>query len=346
MATRTLSNERDRILTVLINPFMSCGARLPVYAVFATVFFPDNGGQLIFSLYAAGLLLAILTGLLLKHTILRGEVSTFVMELPPYHIPTLGGILHHTWNRLKSFLIKAGKIIMLAVVILTLAQSLRTDWTFNQDSPADSILSAAGKAVSPVFRPMGITEENWPAAVGLFTGIFAKEAVIGTLDSLYTQLETKEQPAHAESSVNEFVFWDGIRDAFRAIPAGFSGFWSSLGDPLGVRSATEESQNAPPGMAKYFGRRAAAVAYLLFVLIYAPCVAAIGATYRETNLRWTAFSVTYLTCLAWVVSTAFYQTVTFFEHPSRSAGWLAFILLFCVCTYGGLKIMSRRQRAA
>jgi len=345
MATRTLENERDRILTVMINPFISCGARLPVYAVFATVFFPDSGGNLIFALYFTGLILAVMTGLLLKNTILKGEVSTFVMELPPYHIPTFSGIMHHTWNRLKSFIIKAGKVIMLAVIVLTLAKSIRTDGSFNQDSPSESLLSAAGKAVSPVFRPMGITEENWPASVGLFTGIFAKEAVIGTLDSLYTQLEAESgQETGAAEEAEQFDFWGGIRDAFRAIPAGFGGFWSSLSDPLGIRPATEGNTNAPPGMAKYFGRRAAAVAYLLFVLVYAPCIAAIGAIYRETGLRWTVFSVTYLTCLAWALSTAFYQAVTFFEHPASSFGWLTAVGLLCACTYAGLKIKSRNMR--
>ncbi len=346
MATRTLENERDRILTVLINPFVSCGARLPVYAMFATVFFPDNGGHLIFAMYALGLVLAILSGLLFKHTILRGEVSTFVMELPPYHIPTAAGVMHHTWNRLKSFIIKAGKVIMLAVIVLSLGSAIDTDGSLAEEGSSESILSAAGKAVSPVFRPMGVTEENWPASVGLFTGLFAKEAVIGTLDSLYTQLETKDDAADDVSEEEPFDFWGGVQEAFRAIPEGFTGFWSSLSDPLGVRAATSSDEGAPPGMAKHFGRRASAVAYLIFILVYAPCVAAIAAIYREIGARWTIFSVSYLTALAWALSTAFYQTVTFFEHPTSSIGWLAVIGMLFACFYAGLRIKSKQPRAS
>ncbi|MFC1498682.1 Fe(2+) transporter permease subunit FeoB [Verrucomicrobiota bacterium] len=340
MATRTLENERDRIMTILINPFMSCGARLPVYALFAAAFFPSNGGALIFSMYITGIVLAILTGLLLKRTILHGEVSTFVMELPTYHVPTFRGIMHHTWNRLKTFMIRAGKVIMVVVVVLNILNSLGTDGSWNNQNSEDSVLSHASKTISPVFRPMGIRKENWPAAVGLFTGIFAKEAVVGTLDSLYAQMDKHEVTSEGKEP---FDFWGGIKDACLAIPAGFEGFWESLRDPLGVRSATDEVESVHPGMVKYFGGKAAAIAYLLFILIYAPCVAAIAAIYRETNIKWTLFSVGYLTGLAWTVATAFYQLATFFDHPGSSASWLVVIAAILVTTYAGLKWKSRRK---
>ncbi|MFH1384662.1 MAG: ferrous iron transport protein B, partial [Candidatus Omnitrophota bacterium] len=117
MATRTLDNEKDRILTIMINPLMSCGARMPVYAVFAAVFFPESGDTIVFALYLVGIVLAVMTAFLLKGTILGGEPSSFIMELPPYHIPTIRGILIHTWERLKTFIIRAGKAIVFVVVL-------------------------------------------------------------------------------------------------------------------------------------------------------------------------------------------------------------------------------------
>jgi len=187
MATRTLESTRDRFLSVLINPFISCGARLPIYALFAAAFFRGNAPILLFGLYFTGIILAVLTGLLFGSSILKGEASTFVMELPPYHIPTFNGIMFHTWSRLKSFLWRAGKVILAVVIILSFLNSVGTDGSFGNEDSQNSVLSAVGKKITPVFYPIGITDDNWPATVGLFTGIFAKEAVVGTINSLYVE---------------------------------------------------------------------------------------------------------------------------------------------------------------
>jgi ferrous iron transport protein B len=348
MATRTLESRRDRILAILMNPFMSCGARLPVYTLFAAAFFPQRGGIVIFGIYLIGIALAVMTGLLFKSTLLRGEVSSFVMELPPYHLPTFSGVMYHTWHRLKSFLIKAGKIILLIVTVLGFLNSLGTDGSFGNNDSRDSALSAMSRAVTPVFRPMGIEDENWPATVGLFTGIFAKEAVVGTLDSIYSQLEAGEQ-ADAEGS--GFDFWQGIIDSFAAIPAGFEGFLSNLKDPLGLSGAMEEVEEteraAYATMVGRFGAQGstAAFAYLLFILIYCPCVAVLAAIAREIGLRWMLFAVTYLTVLAWVISTAFFQLATFTVNPSASAGWLGLCAAILIAFYIGLRVAGGRQRA-
>lgn len=347
LATRTLENQRDRILTVLINPFISCGARLPVYALFAAAFFPDNGGMLIFGLYFTGIALAILTGFLLKHTILRGEVSTFVMELPPYHLPTFVGIMHHAWNRLKSFLLRAGKVIMIVVVVLNLLNSMGTDGSWDHHDSPDSVLSYVSRKIMPVLKPMGVRQDNWPAAVGLFTGIFAKEAVVGTLDSLYTQIEEKQIALESTEEKKEpFDFWSGVREAFLAVQEGFSDLWSSPGDPLGIVNASSEVGGVHSGMIKYFGGRASAVAYLLFILIYTPCVAVMAATCKEIGLKWMLFSVGYLTGLAWLVATAFYQLVTFFDHPAESCLWLVFVGCVLLGTYAVLRWKSRNLEVA
>lgn len=350
MATRTLESRRDRILAILMNPFMSCGARLPVYTLFAAAFFPQSGGVIIFAVYLIGIGLAVMTGLLFKNTLLKGDVSSFVMELPPYHLPTFSGVMYHTWHRLSSFLIKAGRVILLIVAVLGFLNSLGTDGSFGNNDTKDSALSAMSRAVTPVFRPMGIQDENWPATVGLFTGIFAKEAVVGTLDSIYAQMEGREQSAAGDPE-EEFDFWQGIIDAFSAIPDGFEGFFDQLKDPLGLSGALEEVDAAETStystMVAKFGKQGlkAAFAYLLFILIYAPCVAALAAIYREIGLGWMLFSVSYLTLLAWVISTAYYQLATFTLNPASSAGWLGLCAAILVAFYIGLRVAGKKTIA-
>ncbi len=346
MATRTLENPRDRTLTILINPFMSCGARLPVYALFAAVFFSRNGGLLIFSIYMIGILLAIATGLLFKNTIFKGEISTFVMELPPYHIPTINGIMMHTWQRLKSFILRAGQVILFVVLLLSFLNSFGVDGSFGNQDSSNSVLSYIGRKITPIFNPMGISNDNWPATVGLITGIFAKETVVGTMDALYNQLD------ETKSSVEEFDFWQGIANAFRAIPEGFKGLGKTAIDPLGLRVETSNKEVVQKELAvqadtfgemrRRFGNANNAFAYLLFVLIYMPCVAVIATIYREIGGRWAAFSVLYLTFLAWIIATLFYQASQFLVQPAVSTMWIAICLTLMTGFVIYLKIWSRQ----
>jgi len=339
MATRTLESTRDRFLSVLINPFISCGARLPIYALFAAAFFRGNAPILLFGLYFTGIILAVLTGLLFGSSILKGEASTFVMELPPYHIPTFNGIMFHTWSRLKSFLWRAGKVILAVVIILSFLNSVGTDGSFGNEDSQNSVLSAVGKKITPVFYPIGITDDNWPATVGLFTGIFAKEAVVGTINSLYV-----EKKSDNKKSEEDFDFWGGIADSFKAIPEGFSGFFGSMKDPIGLSTVTDAGSNSIEetaevlevdtetvrSMKKHFPNKAAVIAYLLFILLYCPCVAAIAAIYRETNLKWTIFAVSYYTGTAWLLATLFYQTSRLTVEPASGLMWIAICLAVIV----------------
>lgn len=332
LATRTLENERDRRLAMLMNPFMSCGARLPVYTMFAVIFFPQHGGQLIFGLYMTGIVLAVLTGLLLKRTLLPGEPGTFVMELPPYHMPTLNGILFHTWHRLKGFIVRAGRVI-LAVVILTSAISA-LDTLLHRDGGEGAstgtqagLLARSGQLLTPVFAPMGVRQENWPATVGLIAGVFAKEAVAGTLDSLYRR-EVVEDDV-------EFSFRAGIVEAFHAVPQGFAALFGFVEEP-------PEDQGTQGVIREAFGSSAAVIAYLLFILLYCPCVAVIGAIYQESDMKWTVFSVAYLTLLAWVVATLFYQLAIFAQQPIVSSAWVAGCVAFLVAGALGLRTYGRR----
>ena len=175
MGARTMEKRSDRITTVLMAPFMSCGARLPVYVLFATAFWPLGGQNLVFSLYLIGIVVAIITGFVLKRTALKGAPTAFVMEIPPYHLPTIKTLAYRTWDRLKSFILKAGQLIVIIVAVLAFLNSLGTDGSFGNEDTDKSVLSNIGKTIVPAFEPMGMQQDNWPAAVGIFTGILAKK---------------------------------------------------------------------------------------------------------------------------------------------------------------------------
>lgn len=348
LGTRTLENKRDRFLTVFMTPLMSCGARLPVYALFGAAFFADNAGFMVFTVYLAGIILAVLTGFLLKNTVFKGDPAPFVMELPPYHAPRIGDILFQSGQRMGQFVLRAGKLIVPAVTLLGLLNAVGTDGTIGNEDTDRSLLAAAGQAITPVFNPMGISQENWPATVGLFTGLFAKEAVVGTLNGLYGQIEAQKTSDSAlpEEAGAEQSAWDlgaSLWEAWETIPAAFAGLAGSLTDPLGLgvigqdEATIAEEVGADQGlfatMRAYFNNSPeAAYAYLLFILIYFPCVAALGAILKEIGAFYGWISVAYLTVLAWVVATLYYQ-ISLARDPlwiTVASGVLGLIFLFFI----------------
>ena len=333
MATRTLEQRRDRVLTMLIAPFMSCGARMPVYAIFAMAFFPKYGNAVIFALYVTGAVLAILSGLVLHKTLFKGESSAFVMELPPYHMPALRGCLEHVWYNLKSFLTRAGQVILLIAVLLSLANALFA-WAGAGREQADAMRSSAGRAMTVVFRPMGVAEENWPAAAGLLTGLMAKEAIVGTLEVLYAHANRPD----TGTATGAHDWGKELTDALKALAAGYG--WKAHASP----ADPEEGTGLLDAMRRNFGSRAAAVAYLLFVLIYSPCVAALIVLGREAGWRWTAFAVTYQTLLAWMVATGYYQMATFAQAPARAAVWLGIVTAMAAGGIGCLALLGKRVK--
>ena len=329
MATRTLENERERKLTILMNPFMSCGARLPVYALFAAAFFPNSGQNIVFALYLTGIAVAIVTGLLMKRTLLPGNSSGFMMELPPYHLPTLKGISLRAWDRVRLFVKEAGQVIILMVLALNLLNSIGTDGSFGNEDSEKSVLSAASRVMVPAFAPMGIQENNWPAVVGVFSGILAKEVVVGTLDNLYSNL------AADAAGVEEagFDFWQQLRASAASVPENLAAVSESLLDPIGLNigdvsdiSTVAEEQDINQGvfgaMNSRFDGQAGAFAYLLFVLLYFPCVATIGAIKREAGRPWAIFVAAWTTTVAYITAVSFYQIATYSEHPTASIAWL------------------------
>lgn len=184
MATRTLESKKDRMIATLINPFMSCGAKLPIYLVFIAAFFPDHGGLVLFLVYLVGILMALAMAKLFSETLFKGEVTHFIMELPPYRLPTLRNVFRNMWDNVAGFLVRAGTTIFLVVSVLWVLAVLPVGVTAYGPK---SILGRIGMFVAPIFKPAGFG--TWQASVGLFAGIAAKEAVVATLGMVYAGVD-------------------------------------------------------------------------------------------------------------------------------------------------------------
>ncbi|NMH64462.1 ferrous iron transport protein B [Shewanella salipaludis] len=345
MATRTLGSERERIVTGMMAPFMSCGARLPVYALFAAAFFPESGQNLVFLLYLIGIVAAIGTGVLLRKTLLPGNSSAVVMELPSYELPKLKVVLTRTGKRTKSFILGAGKTIVLVVTLLNFVNAIGVDGSFGHENSKASLLSVASQKVTPFFTPMGIAQDNWPATVGIITGIFAKEAVVGTLNSLYSTTGVDDK------GLKPLV--QSLNEALATIPANLFGI--ALEDPLSLSvghvddlalAAEEQSvdRSTFSALQAGFSGQLAAFSYLLFILLYTPCVAAMGALVHEFGSRWATFAATWTFALAYGTATVVYQGATFNLHPLQSSLWIGFFAFALSGFYFWLKRKGRRTQ--
>lgn len=327
MATRTLNSERERMLTNAMAPFMSCGARLPVYALFAVAFFPQSGQNVVFALYLLGILAAVFTGLVLRNTILPGKSESSIMEMPDYELPRLNYIFLKTWQKLKIFMLGAGKVIVVVVAILSVFNSMGTDGSFGNQNNGKSLLAVAAQQITPVLSPLGIKPDNWQATVGIITGIFAKEAVVGTLNTLY-------QASAADSGAkSEFNLWNKVTEAAATIPANLANI--NVKDPVGLdigdisdeqTAAASQSVDVSvyANMQQHFAGVTGAFAYLLFVLLYMPCSAAMGALFRESGRNWAIFVAMWCNLLAFAASTLYFQITTFSSHPTTSLFWIMF----------------------
>lgn len=249
MGTRILENEKDKRLTILITPFMSCSAKTPVYSLFIAAFFVGARPLVMFLIYSFGICMGILSALLLKNSVLKGEPAPFVMELPDYRLPTPRSIWLHVERRMKDFLQKAGTTVFIATVLIWLLQSLSTDFHMTSDS-SQSILAAVGKQIAPVFTLCGFG--SWKPAVALLTGLVAKESIVSTMSVLYSGALTA------------------------ALQSNFT--------------------------------RLSACSFLIFVLLYTPCAAALSTIRRETgSIKWMIFSAFYQLVTAWYCSAMFFQ---------------------------------------
>lgn len=331
MAARTLEKERERLLTVVMSPFMSCGARLPVYALFASAFFPENGQNIVFLLYLIGIAVAVLTGFVLSRTLLPGKSENLFLELPDYELPTLKNTVIKTWHKLKGFVFGAGQTIVLVVTLLNVINSVGLDGSFGHQDSDQSLLSKGAQIITPVLSPLGVTQENWPATVGIVTGLFAKEAVVGTLNNLYST------PAGEEEA--QLTLLEKLSEAVATIPENLMGI--NVADPLGLDvgevadlalAADEQGVDLTlySNIQKSFVSKEAAFAYLLFILLYAPCAAALGAIVREVGAQWAKFIALWTTTIAYIVSVSYYQIATFALQPTSSLLYLVISALIII----------------
>ncbi|MFW0976873.1 Fe(2+) transporter permease subunit FeoB [Leclercia pneumoniae] len=339
MGARTLDAPRERLMTIMMAPFMSCGARLAIFAVFAAAFFGQQGALVVFSLYVLGIVMAILTGLMLKHTIMRGEASPFVMELPVYHVPHLKSLLIQTWQRLKGFVVRAGKVIVVVSIFLSALNSFTLSGKA-ADNINDSALASVSRVITPLFKPIGVHEDNWQATVGLFTGAMAKEVVVGTLNTLYTAENIQEEAFNpAEFHLGDELY-SAVDETWQSLKETFS--LSVLANPIEASKGDGEMATGAMGvMSEKFGSASAAYSYLIFVLLYIPCISVMGAIARESSRGWMGFSVLWGLNIAYSLSTLFYQTVNFSQHPQFSLVSILAVALFNVVLLG----MLRRARS-
>jgi ferrous iron transport protein B len=297
-ATRTLENPRDRILTALLIPLTSCGARLPVYVVFTGAFFADSAGAVLWSLYTLGIALAVVMGLIFKKTLFRGDSPLFIMELPPYRMPSFKSLVIHTWEKGKHFLIKAGTYILAVSVLVWFLLNL--PWGVAEKK--DSYLGKTGQAIAPIFAPLGFG--TWEASSSLIGGLIAKEIVVGTMAEVYAAKggkEEKETPTLSEDLQEIGVTFIGAsRDAAVNVVSTF-----------GIVSLSGEEDEENSGLKQIITKAftpLSAYAFMAFVLLYMPCVVVAIAMRQEFGTwKWFGVAFAYQMVLAWGVACLIYQ---------------------------------------
>ena len=296
-ATRTLENPKDKVLTALLVPLMSCGARLPVYVLFVGAFFPNNSGTVIWSLYVMGILLAVLMGLFFKKTLFRGEAPMFIMELPPYRMPSFSSLCLHTWEKGKHFLFKAGTYIFAVSILVWFMLNL----PWGVEHKRDSFLGKAGATIAPIFEPVGFG--TWEAASSLITGVIAKEIVVGTMGEIYApKHEVKEDAPTLGEDLKEIIFSFGT--------AAKTAVTTLLYIP--GEAEEEEDQSALKKAIMTGFTPLSSYAFMAFVLLYMPCMI-VGVAMRQEfgTWKWMIVGFVYQTVLAWTVALIIYQGGTF-----------------------------------
>ena len=309
-ATRTLERPRDRILTGLLVPFMSCGARLPVYVLMAAAFFPARRGFVVFSMYVLGVLVALAVGSVVGRTVLPSESTVpLLLELPPYRRPTWRSVWFHTWVRTKAFVKDAGTVILGTSIILWLLLAMPAGGSgrFGDTPIEDSVFGRTTDVLAPVFAPAGFGSAE--ATGALVTGFVAKEVVISSMAQLYgTGSDGEVEDPSLASDLREIGtgFGSAVRNTILAVPG-------IVGIDL-VESDTEQSDDGllaavRQGFDDSSGGHGAlaALAFCVFVLLYTPCVAAVAAARRELGPRWMWTSVIGQTALAWIMAVGVFQ---------------------------------------
>ena len=298
MASRTIESRSSRLITILITPFMSCSARIPIYLLLAGTFFAANAGSVMLGLYVLGIVLAVVTARLMRRFLFPVDETPFVMELPPYRLPTWKTTLTHMWDKCAQYLKKMGGMILIAsVVVWFLSYYPRTEESAGTEAHYEnSYLGRLGKGCEPVFSPLGF---NWKASVALLSGLPAKEIVVSTLGVLYSE-GAATTPAGTEiiggaDGPTEIVIAESVTEKFA--------------EPTGEEETASLSQRL---LASGDFSTASALAFLVFILLYVPCIATVVAIGAEAGWKWAAASVIYNTALAWFMAWIVYRIALIF----------------------------------
>ncbi len=339
MAARTLDSTQDRLLTVLMSPFMSCSARLAIYAVFVAAFFPHGGQNIVFSLYLIGILMAVFTGFLARKTMLRGQASPLILELPSYHRPSLRRLCKETSLRLRHFIWRAGKIIIPVCVLLGGLNALTIHGDVSSaEASGDSLLALLGQWLTPIFSPMGIQADNWPATVGLLSGMLAKEVVVGSLNTLYLQMSDL-----AQGAATHFDLGALFKEALWTIPHNLKALGCAFINPILASAPSGDVPEVVYGiMYQHFDGKVGAYAYLLFILLYIPCVSTMAAIRQEANRQLMWFSITWSFIVAYAAAVLFYQFATISAHPEQTWAWCLGIVAVLVVAVSFIRISTNR----
>lgn len=298
-ATRTIASRRDRVLTALLVPLMSCSARLPVYVVFGLAFFGTRAGTVIWAMYALGIIVAMLAGMVFTRTILKPDVSSaFVLELPPYRQPALKSVLIHMWENTREFIRKAGTTILYASLVMWLL--LNMPWGVTDQR--NSYFGKASNVISPVFTPLGFG--NWQTSGALVTGFMAKEIVVSTMSQIY--LGGEEAEISQSTTFSDDVI--GIGSGFVSATINSGKILLSILPGVDLIPANQAPDDTALSLALQ-GQFTplSAMSMLVFVLLYVPCAATLGAIKHEFGISWAVTSAAYQTAVAWTVAFMIYQ---------------------------------------
>ena len=299
-ATRTIASRRDRVLTALLVPLMSCSARLPVYVVFGLAFFGSKAGTVIWAMYALGIIVAMLAGLVFTRTILKPDVSSaFVLELPPYRQPSFKSVTIHMWENTREFVRKAGTTILFVSIVMWFLLNL----PWGVANKRDSYFGQVSGGIAPVFTPLGFG--NWETSGALVTGFMAKEIVVSTMSQVYLKEVIDDVKVEPASFGGDLI---GIGSGFMDAAINSGKILVSIIPGVNVMDAGAETQDTLLSLAlrENFNSLSAA-ALLVFVLLYVPCVATLGAIKHEFGTSWAVTSAVYQTVVAWIAALIVFQ---------------------------------------
>jgi ferrous iron transport protein B len=298
-ATRTIASRRDRVLTALLVPLMSCSARLPVYVVFGLGFFGARAGTVIWAMYALGIVVAMIAGMIFTRTILKPDVtSAFVLELPPYRLPSWKSVFIHMWENTREFVRKAGTVILWASITMWLLLNL----PWGVKNQRDSYFGKFSAAIAPVFAPLGFG--NWETGGALVSGFMAKEIVVSTMSEIYLG-NSQAAPVRSTTFVEDIT---SIGSGF--VNAGLRSGKILLSILPGVDLTDNTTQREDTALSLILRDKFStlgALSLLVFVLLYVPCVATLGAIKQEFGTSWAVTSAVYQTGVAWLFAFVIYQ---------------------------------------